>query len=55
MTLIIVGKEIWFLYAAHFCNVIYLSEKFEVTSFYTFEVMPRTKIHSKHLQRATTR
>ena len=28
--------------------------KFEVTSFYTLEVMPQTKIHSKSLQRAIT-
>ena len=27
-------------------NVIYLYVKFEVTSFYTLEVMPRTKIQS---------
>ena len=31
----------------HFCNVIYLCLKFEVTSFYTLEVMPQTKTHLK--------
>ena len=35
-------------------NVLYLCVKFEVTSFYTLVVMPWTKIHSKHLQRAIT-
>ena len=30
-----------------FLNVIYLYAKFEVTSFYTLESMPRTKIQSK--------
>ena len=33
-------------------NVIYLCVKFEVTSFYTSEVMARTKIRSKNLERA---
>ena len=42
----IAGIELWFLYDAHFCNVIYLCVKFEGTSFYTLEVMPWTKIHS---------
>ena len=40
--------ELWFLYTALLLNVIYLCLKFEVTSFYAFEVMPRTKIHSKN-------
>ena len=50
----IIGIELWFLYAALFCNVInlcvkfevgmiYLYVKFEVTSLHTFEVMPLTK------------
>ena len=43
-----------FLYTALFCNVIYLCVQFEVTSFYTLEVMPRTKIHSKNFKRAIT-
>ena len=47
--------ELWFLYTALVLNVIYLCVKFEVTSFYTLEVMPQTKIHSKNLQRAITR
>ena len=33
-----------FLYTAIVVNVIYLCVKFEVTRFYTLEVMPRTKI-----------
>ena len=48
------GKELWFLYTALVLNVIFLCVKFEVTSFYTLEVMPQTKIHSKNLQRAIT-
>ena len=32
-----------------------LCEMFEVSSFYTLEVMARTKIHSKDLERAITR
>ena len=47
--------ELWFLHTALLLNVIYLCVKSEVTSFYTLEVMPRTKIHSKNLQRAITR
>ena len=43
MTLKIVGIELWFLYTALFHNVTYLCTKFEVTSFNTFEVMPRTR------------
>ena len=35
--------ELWFLYTALLLNVIYLCVKFEVTSFYTFEVMPWTR------------
>ena len=49
------GIELWFLYTAFVLNVIYLCVKFQVTSLYTLEVMPRTKIHSKILQRAITR
>ena len=49
------GIELLFLYTALVLNVIYLCVKFEVTSFYTVEVMPRTKIHSKKLQRTITR
>ena len=48
------GIELWFLHTALVLNVIYLYVKFEVTSFYTLEVMPWTKIHSKNLQRAIT-
>ena len=36
-------------------NVIYLYVKFEVTSFYTLEIMPQTKNHIKNLQRAIIR
>ena len=42
--------ELWFLYNTLLLNVIYLCVKSEVTSFYTLEVMPRTKIQSKNLQ-----
>ena len=49
-----VGTELWFLYTALLNNVTYLGMKSEVTSFNNFEVMPRTKIHSKNLQRAIT-
>ena len=38
--------ELWSLYNALHLNVTYLYAKFEVTSFYTLEVMPRTKIQS---------
>ena len=48
------GKELWFLYSALFCNVINVCVKFEVTSFYTSEVMPRTKIHSKNFKMVIT-
>ena len=48
-------KEIWFLHTALLLNVIYLYVKFEVTSFYTLEVMPQTKINNRNLQRAITR
>ena len=48
------GIEIWVLYTALFCNVIYLCVKFEVTSFHTLEVMPRTKIYSKQFKQAIT-
>ena len=54
MTRKIDGIELWFFYTALVLNVIYLWVKFEVTSFYTLEVMPQTKIHSKKLQRAIT-
>ena len=46
--------ELWFLYSALVLNVMYLYVKFEVTSFYALGVKPRTKIHSKNLQRAMT-
>ena len=49
------GIELWFLYIALVLNVIYLCVKIEVTSFYTLEVMPWTKIYSKNLRRAITR
>ena len=42
---------------AHFTSPLcdlYLYVKFEVTSFYTLEVMPGTKIQSKNLQREIT-
>ena len=39
-------KELWFLHTALLLNVIYLYVKFEVTSFYTLEIMPWTKIQS---------
>ena len=55
ITLKIDGIELWFLYTALFCNVIHLCVKFEVTSFYTLEVMHRTKIHSTNFKRAITR
>ena len=42
----IVGIKLWFLYVAHFCNVINLCLKFLVTSFFTLEVMSQTKILS---------
>ena len=38
----IVGIELWFLYTAFLHNVTYLSMKFEVTSFNTFEIIPQT-------------
>ena len=38
-----VGTELWFLYNALLHNVTYLCMKFEVTSFNTFEVMPRIR------------
>ena len=40
------GRELWFLHIALLFNVIYLCVMFEVTSFFTLEVMPRTKIQS---------
>ena len=49
------GIELWFLYTTLLLNVINMCVKSEVTSFYTLEVMPRTKIHNKNLQRAITR
>ena len=54
MTQKIDGIELWFLYIAFVLNVIYLCVKFEVTSFYTLEVMARTKIHIKNLEKAIT-
>ena len=39
-------KELWFFDTALLLNVIYLYVKFEVTSFYTLEVMLQTEIHS---------
>ena len=51
----IAGIQLWFLYIALVLNVIYLCVKFEVTSFYTLEVIARTKIHSKNLERAISR
>ena len=39
--------ELWFLFTAFFLNEIYLWVKSEVTSFYTLEVMPQTKIRKK--------
>ena len=47
--------ELWFMYTDLVLNVIYLCVKFEVTSFYTLEVMPQTKIHGKNLQMAINR
>ena len=44
--------ELWFLCMALHPNVIYLYVKFEGTSFYTLEVMPRSTIQSSNLQRA---
>ena len=38
-----VGIELWFLYTALLHSVTYPFMKFEVTSFNTFEVMPRTR------------
>ena len=35
------GIELWFSHTALFFNVIYLYVKFEITSFYTLEVMPQ--------------
>ena len=55
ITLKIVGIELWFLYTALFYNVIYLCVKFKVNSFYTLEIMPRTKIHGKTFQSTITR
>ena len=43
------------MYTALLLNVIYLCVKSEVSSFYTLEVMPQTKIQSYNLQRAITR
>ena len=40
----------WFLYIALVLNMIYLCMKFEVTSFYTLEVMAWTRSHSKNLE-----
>ena len=48
-------EELQFLHTALLLIVIYLWVKFEVTSFYTLEVMSRTKIHSKNLKTAVTR
>ena len=42
----IAGIELWFLYTALLLNVIYLSINSKVNTFYTLEVMPRTKIRS---------
>ena len=42
--------QLWFLH-----NALHLYVKFEVTSFYTLEVIPQTKILSKNLQREITR
>ena len=50
----IAGIELWFLHTALVLNVIYPCVKFEVTSSYTLEVMPLTKIHNNNLQRAIT-
>ena len=46
--------QLWFFHTALHLHVIYLCVKFEVTSFYTLEVMPWTKIQSKDLQREIT-
>ena len=46
--------QLLFLHTALHLYVIYLYVKFEVTSFYTLEVMPQTKIRSKTLQREIT-
>ena len=46
--------QLWFLHTALVLYVIYLCVKFEITSFYTLEVMPETKIQSYNLQRAIT-
>ena len=54
LTKTIVGIELFFLYTALLLNVTYLCAKFEVNSFNTLEVMPRTKTHSKNLKRAIT-
>ena len=40
------GIELYLLYTAVLLNVIYLCAKFEITSFYTLEVIPWTKIQS---------
>ena len=48
------GIELWLLYTSLVLNVIYLCVKFEVTRLYTMELMARTKIHSKNLERAIT-
>ena len=42
--------ELWFLYTALLLSVIYLYFKFEVTSFFTLEVMALTKIKVKILK-----
>ena len=54
MTLKMDKIELWFLYTALVLNVIYLCVKFEVTSFYTLEVMAQTKIHNRNLERVLT-
>ena len=46
--------ELWFLHTGLVLNVIYSCVKFKVTSLYTLEVMARTNIHSKNLERAIT-
>ena len=40
------GIQLWLLHTALLRNEIYLYVKFEVTTFYTLEVMPRTKFQS---------
>ena len=48
-----VGIELWFLYSALLHNVTYLCMKFEVISFNTFEVMPRTRFREARTDRVT--